>query len=217
MIQLIAANTAHVGYYYINTNNTPQWIAWDKQFLTPGQDYPQLSSRTTFLFRVSMKTLVLLSLIIPGLMAEADLQHPGQAISELGPVKATSPGPDHSSGVQALPCGAVDTLEYGQFAVLETPEFPDKKYPNDFHCQWRVEVPAMSQVLLSCDYFWLKYGDFFSFGGENYYGYSTGFSGLALDHEDDISILAFNFTTNGWKRARGFRYIDCLDRENMLI
>ena len=118
----------------------------------------------------------------------------------------TSPGPEDSSGqVPALACGTTETLDYGDFAVLETPEFPHKKYPNNLQCQWRLEFPAGSQVILSCEYFWLKYGDFFSFGGEKYYGYSTGFSGWVLDLEDDISSLAFNLTTNGWKRARGFR------------
>ena len=56
-----------------------------------------------------------------------------------------------------------------------------------------------------------------STGQENILAVLLHCPGPVVPDTDDISILAFNFTTNGWKRARGFRYIDCLDRENMLI
>merc|ERR1712066_729648 len=107
--------------------------------------------------------------------------------------------------VEALACGSVDTLNYGEYAVLETPNFPNKRYPNNFDCEWELVFPAGAQLFISCDYFWVKRGDFFSVGEDEFYGFSSGFSGRPVELLDTAASLSLGFTTNKRGRAWGFR------------
>jgi len=104
-----------------------------------------------------------------------------------------------------LACGSVDTLNSGEYAVLETPNFPDELYPNNFDCERKVVFPAGAEVFLSCDYFWVKKGDYVSIGEQKYYGYSSGFTGLQLELEEGASSLSLRFKTDSQGRAKGFR------------
>jgi len=114
-----------------------------------------------------------------------------------------------SRQVKSLACGSADTLNHGEYATLETPGFPNERYPNNFDCQWDINFPAGSKVYLSCDYFWVKKRDYFSVGENKYYGYSSGFDLWQLEVEDTATSLKFGFTSNRRGRAWGFRcYVD---------
>jgi|ERR1719414_596935 len=110
---------------------------------------------------------------------------------------------------RSLACGSVDTLNHGEYVTLETPGYPYERYPNNFDCQWDLNFPAGSEVYLSCDYFWVKKGDYFSIGEDRYYGYSSGFDLWQMELEDTATNLKFGFTSNRRRNAWGFRcYVD---------
>ena len=163
--------------------------------------------------------VVLLPFIISGIVGnppvphqprtEEDYDYDDQSV-DIGSLEHDPLTTKHISSreVSALACGSIDILGYGEFTVLESPGFPDVKYPNNFDCQWELLFPAGAEVFFSCDFFWVKRGDSFSIGGLNYYGYSAGFS-WSLSLEAGQSSLTFGFTTNSRERGWGFRcYVD---------
>ena len=163
--------------------------------------------------------VVLLPFIISGIVGnppvphqprtEEDYDYDDQSV-DIGSLEHAPLTTKHISSrqVSALACGSTDILGYGEFTVLESPGYPDVKYPNNLDCQWELQFPAGAEVFFSCDFFWVKRGDSFSIGGLNYYGYSAGFS-WSLSLEAGQSSLTFGFTTNRRRRGWGFRcYVD---------
>jgi len=115
-----------------------------------------------------------------------------------------------SRQVEPLACGSTDSLNFGEYVMLETPGYPYNRYPNNFDCQWTVQFPAGAELLLSCEYFWVRRGDSFSIGESSYYGYSAaGFGGFKVEKLDTVASLNLGFTTNRRGKAWGFRcYLD---------
>merc|ERR1719397_117898 len=104
----------------------------------------------------------------------------------------------------SLACGSVDTLGYGEYVMLETPNYP-WRYPNNADCEWELEFPAGAALSLSCEDFSVKRGDFLTIGDLQYYGYSTGFQGMPIELEETAASLSLSFTSNRRKRSWGFR------------
>merc|ERR1719220_3078253 len=154
-----------------------------------------------------MKVLLLITLAITLSIADIDIGTIFKTERSGGNVPHT---PRASRTTEcSLACGSVDTLNHGEYVTLETPGFPYERYPNNFDCQWDLNFPAGSEVYLSCDYFWVKKGDYFSIGEDTYYGYSSRFDLWQMDLEDTATNLKFGFTSNRRKNAWGFRcYVD---------
>merc|ERR1719474_1371445 len=114
-------------------------------------------------------------------------------------------GRDFSS----LNCGVTDTLHYGEYAVIESPDFGEEKYPNKFKCTWKLVIPANSKVLFSCDSFHVKKGDYLYFEDTPVKGSKKGFSWDPVQYPDYDVTITLKFTTNKRKRGKGFRcFID---------
>jgi len=108
-----------------------------------------------------------------------------------------------------LDCGVTDTLHYGEFAVIESPDFGEEKYPNKFKCTWKLVIPANSKVLFSCDSFDVKKGDYLYFEDTPVKGSKKGFSWDPVQYPDYDVTITIKFTTNKRKRGKGFRcFID---------
>jgi len=109
-----------------------------------------------------------------------------------------------------LACGANDTLNYGEYAVIETPKFGRRKYKNRYNCEWNLVIPANSNLWFSCEYFDVKKGDYLYLAEMPLYGYSdTGFYMEPVTSPDyDVSVT-LRFETNKRRRGWGFRcYVD---------
>merc|ERR1719402_1712327 len=109
-----------------------------------------------------------------------------------------------------LECGANDTLNYGEYVVIETPKFGRRKYKNRYSCEWNLVIPASSNLWFSCEFFDVKKGDYLYIADMPLYGYSdTGFyMEPVTSPEYDVSVT-LRFETNRRKRGWGFRcYID---------
>jgi len=109
-----------------------------------------------------------------------------------------------------LECGANDTLNYGEYVVIETPKFGRRKYKNRYSCEWNLVIPASSNLWFSCEFFDVKKGDYLYIADMPLYGYSdTGFYMEPVTSPDyDVSVT-LKFKTNKRKRGWGFRcYID---------
>jgi len=109
-----------------------------------------------------------------------------------------------------LACGANDTLNYGEYAVIETPKFGRRKYKNNYNCEWNLVIPANSNLWFSCEYFDVKKGDYLYLAEMSLYGYSdTGFyMEPVTSPEYDVSVT-LRFETNRRRRGWGFRcYVD---------
>jgi len=109
-----------------------------------------------------------------------------------------------------LACGANDTLNYGEYAVIETPKFGRRKYKNNYNCEWNLVIPANSNLWFSCEYFDVKKGDYLYLAEMPLYGYSdTGFYMEPVTSPDyDVSVT-LRFKTNKRRRGWGFRcYVD---------
>jgi len=129
-------------------------------------------------------------------------------ISSLGTSPAPSKTDRKSRQVAALTCGSTDVLTYGEYAVLESPRYP-RRYPNNQDCSWELVIPAGAQVFFSCEYFWVRRGDFFIFGDDQFYGYDSDGFGQELALLDTQTSLHFGFTSNRRRKAKGFRcYVD---------
>ena len=110
-----------------------------------------------------------------------------------------------------LECGSTDTLHYGEFAVIETPNYGKKgrkgKYPNKFECQWDIEIPANSELLFWCEYFQVRRGDYLYIFDQGYYGYAKdGFSFDPMTSPDETATLNLKFKSNKRRNGKGFRY-----------
>merc|ERR1719402_410 len=109
-----------------------------------------------------------------------------------------------------LACGANDTLNYGESAVIETPKFGRRKYKNNYNCEWNLVIPANSNLWFSCEFFDVKRGDYLYLAEMPLYGYSaTGFyMEPVTSPEYDVSVT-LRFETNKRRRGWGFRcYVD---------
>merc|ERR1712227_85627 len=109
-----------------------------------------------------------------------------------------------------LECGSTDTLHYGEFAVIETPNYGKKgrkgKYPNKFECQWDVEIAANSELLFWCEYFQVRRGDYLYIFDQGYYGYAKdGFSFPTMTSPDETATLSLSFKSNRRRNGKGFR------------
>merc|ERR1719481_587220 len=109
-----------------------------------------------------------------------------------------------------LECGSTDTLHYGEFAVIESPNYGKKgrkgKYPNNFECTWDIEIPASSELLFWCEYFNVKRGDYLYIFDQGYYGVAKdGFSFDPMTSPDETATLNLRFKSNKKKNGRGFR------------
>jgi len=125
----------------------------------------------------------------------------------------THPAPPASARkarqVDPLACGSTDVMGFGEYVVLESPNYPYKRYPNNFDCAWELVVPAGAEVLFSCEYFHVRRGDYFTMGEYQFYGYSSGFSGYQVELLDTQTSINFGFTTNNRRKGWGFRcYVD---------
>merc|ERR1711872_987316 len=109
-----------------------------------------------------------------------------------------------------LECGANDTLNYGEYVVIETPKFGKRKYKNRYSCEWNLVIPASSNLWFSCEFFDVKKGDYLYLAEMPLYGYSdTGFyMEPVTSPEYDVSVT-LRFETNRRRRGWGFRcYVD---------
>jgi len=109
-----------------------------------------------------------------------------------------------------LECGANDTLNYGEYVVIETPKFGKRKYKNRYSCEWNLVIPASSNLWFSCEFFDVKRGDYLYIADMPLYGYSdTGFYMEPVTSPDYDVGVTLKFKTNKRKRGWGFRcYID---------
>jgi len=160
-----------------------------------------------------MKVLLGLALAINVCLGDGVDHQPKGGVIDIGTLGARktpiSKRSKSSRNYEPLACGSQQSLNYGEYVTLQTPGYPYKKYPNNFDCQWELTFPAGAELFLSCDYFWLKNGDYFTLGDNQFYGYSAGFQGWELDFLDGASSLSLGFTSNNRKKAWGFRcYID---------
>merc|ERR1712077_153737 len=86
-------------------------------------------------------------------------------------------------------------MGFGEYVVLESPNFPYKRYPNNFDCAWELVVPAGAEVLFSCEYFHVRRGDYFTMGEYQFYGYSRGFRCYVDVEAGDFSTTVAPVTT----------------------
>ena len=104
-----------------------------------------------------------------------------------------------------LECGTVDTLNYGEYAVIETPRFGERRYPNNYDCTWTLNIPASSEIYFMCEYFHVKRRDYLYIEDQAYYGYAAeGFGFNATSPNASVS-LNLRFKTNRRGRGWGFR------------
>ena len=106
-----------------------------------------------------------------------------------------------------LQCGTVDTLNYGEYAVIETPGYGWGRYPNNYDCSWTLSIPASSQIYFSCDFFHVRKGDYLFIEDQSYYGYAAEGFGFAAESPDTTVDLNLRFTSNARRRGYGFRYL----------
>jgi len=115
-----------------------------------------------------------------------------------------------------LECGVHDTLNYGETAVIESPNFGSQKYPNSYSCQWNLLIPANSNLWFSCEFFDLKNGDYLYLEniltGEYVPLTGTSYTGFAMEPvqspDYDFSVT-LHFMTNSRRKGWGFRcYLD---------
>jgi len=105
-----------------------------------------------------------------------------------------------------LECGANNTLNNGESVVIESPNFEQQRYPNNFMCMWDLIIPANSKLMFSCEYFHVFRGDFLYVGNLRLYGYSrNGFSLRPFQSPDNDVVLSLKFMTNRLWRGWGFR------------
>merc|ERR1712227_194982 len=109
-----------------------------------------------------------------------------------------------------LECGSQDTLHYGEYAVIETPNYGKKgrkgRYPNNFECKWDIEIPASSELLMWCEFFQVRRGDYLYIFDQGYYGYAKdGFSFPTMTSPDETATLSLSFKSNRRRNGKGFR------------
>ena len=158
-----------------------------------------------------MKELVVLALALTNTLAVVpqprdDVPHIPRDMIDISSLEH-SPAPakeENSRNVDALACGTTTVLNFGEYAVVESPNYP-RRYPNNYDCSWELVVPAGAEVLLSCDYFWVRRGDYFTMGDNQFYGYSEGFGGWEVELLDTQTSIYLGFSSNRRRRAKGFR------------
>merc|ERR1711976_486988 len=104
-----------------------------------------------------------------------------------------------------LACGTVDTLNYGEYAVIETPGFGYLLYRDNYDCSWTLNIPASSELYFTCEYFHVRYMDYLLVGNFAYYGYAHygfGFNATSLVSSGSLNL---RFKTNRSGRGWGFR------------
>ena len=163
----------------------------------------------------TMKELVLFALAFTSTLC-SDVEHqprdggvPHQPrevmdIHSLGTLPAPSKTDRKSRQVDAMACGSTNVLNYGEYAVLESPNYP-RRYPNNQDCSWELVIPAGAMVFFSCEYFWVRRGDYFIYGDAQFYGYDSDGFGQELSLLDTQTSLHFGFTSNRRRKAKGFR------------
>jgi len=109
-----------------------------------------------------------------------------------------------------LECGSQDILHYGEYAVIETPNYGKKgrkgRYPNNFECKWDIEIPASSELLMWCEFFQVRRGDYLYIFDQGYYGYAKdGFSFPTMTSPDETATLSLSFKSNRRRNGKGFR------------
>ena len=106
-----------------------------------------------------------------------------------------------------LECDSKDILHYGEFAVIETPNYADyERYPNDFDCKWDIEIPANSELLFWCEYFDVRRRDYLYIMDQAYYGYAPeGFKLPPSTSPDETATLSLRFKSNRGGTGYGFR------------
>ena len=110
-----------------------------------------------------------------------------------------------SRQVDAMACGSTNVLNFGEYAMLESPNYP-RRYPNNIDCSWELVIPAGAEVFFSCESFRVRRGDYFTLGDYSFYGkYSTGFYGYQVELLDTQTSLQLGFTSDRRRRSRGFR------------
>ena len=155
-----------------------------------------------------MKELVVLALALTSTLG-VDVEHQPREVMDISALEH-HPAPQKTARksrqeVAGLACGATDVLGFGEFVMLESPNFPNSRYPNNFHCSWELVVPAGAEVLFSCEYFHVKKGDYFTMGEYQFNGFSSGFSGYELELLDTQTSINLGFSTNRRRRGWGFR------------
>merc|ERR1719221_457393 len=112
-----------------------------------------------------MKELVVFALAFTSTLC-SDVEHQPRVVMDihsLGILPAPSKTDRKSKQVDAMTCGSTNVLNYGEYAVLESPNYP-RRYPNNQDCSWEIVIPAGAQVFFSCEYFWVRRGDYFIYG-----------------------------------------------------
>merc|ERR1712178_659442 len=110
-----------------------------------------------------------------------------------------------------LECGTVDTLNYGEYAVIQTPRFGERRYPNNYDCTWTLNIPAASEIYFNCEYFHVKRGDYLYIEEQGYYGYAAqGFGFNATSPDASVSL---NLRFKSDRRRRGWGFICFIESE----
>ena len=104
---------------------------------------------------------------------------------------------------EPLKCGAKDSLASGEWIMIESKNYPNK-YPNRQNCRWTLTVPKDAIVILSCEYFDVKKGDFFAIGNNKLHGtreYGFFYYPFMMGR-----TLSLRFRSNKKTTGGGFRY-----------
>merc|ERR1712198_531180 len=105
-----------------------------------------------------------------------------------------------------LECGVNETLNYGEYVVIESPGFGQTLYPNNFQCLWNLVIPANSKLTFSCEYFRTFKGDILFLGRMRLFGSISGKLSLkTFQSPNNVAILTMKFITSGSLRTMGFR------------
>ena len=110
-----------------------------------------------------------------------------------------------------LSCGQKDKLNHGEFATIESTNYPGQ-YPHGEKCKWQLEVPSNSEVSLFCDSFDVKRGDFLQIvEGKNmlFRLQASSASSMFVPLPISGTKLSLLFKTNKRGSGAGFKcYID---------
>merc|ERR1712131_471421 len=89
-----------------------------------------------------------------------------------------------------LECGVNETLNYGEYVVIESPGFGQTLYPNNFQCLWNLVIPDNSKLMFSCESFRTFRGDILFLGRARLFGFSfAGFSLRPFQSPNNDAIL----------------------------
>ena len=107
----------------------------------------------------------------------------------------------------SLDCGVTDKLEDGEYATIESRNYPNY-YPNKHNCVWTIITPPQASVYISCDTFDVRSGDLLTVGNIELAGRSNEDESWGFDVHPVMSDnkLTIRFKTNKRGSGAGFRF-----------